>query len=148
MAGNNAHFQDYDEIVIAEERETEAVMALMRRIAEVATPHFTAGWGDGNCGWLFEKFQQILAEAGLYKEEEPDPPRRKSLRLSVRRKVMERDKYRCLKCGTHKDLQVDHIVPVTKGGADDIDNLQTLCRKCNYEKMTSIVDYRKEVCDE
>jgi 5-methylcytosine-specific restriction endonuclease McrA len=31
-------------------------------------------------------------------------------------------------------VEVDHIVPVAKGGTNDIENLQTLCRNCNQGK--------------
>jgi hypothetical protein len=52
--------------------------------------------------------------------------------------VLARDKWTCRSCGrSAKDgvtLHVDHIVPRSLGGADDPDNLQTLCRKCNIGK--------------
>ncbi len=56
--------------------------------------------------------------------------------MSIRKQVFERDAYRCKHCGTWKDLTVDHIIPESKGGALDLDNLQTLCRSCNSKKGT------------
>jgi len=50
------------------------------------------------------------------------------------RKVWDRDGWQCVTCGTHKGLTVDHIVPVSKGGSDDLDNLQTMCGSCNSRK--------------
>lgn len=48
--------------------------------------------------------------------------------------VMARDKWRCLDCSAVENLTVDHIVPVILGGTDELENLQTLCRKCNSKK--------------
>ena len=52
----------------------------------------------------------------------------------------------CLKCGNDNpgSLTLDHIVPVSKGGKGHLDNLQTLCRKCNNRKGAKTVDYRPE----
>ncbi|MBR2352886.1 MAG: HNH endonuclease, partial [Clostridia bacterium] len=33
-------------------------------------------------------------------------------------------------------LEVDHIIPVSKGGKSTLDNLQTLCERCNRGKGT------------
>ena len=49
--------------------------------------------------------------------------------------VLARDKWKCLSCGgsSREDgvlLEVDHIIPRSKGGSDDMSNLQTLCKKC------------------
>ena len=61
---------------------------------------------------------------------------RKKLRDSVKRSVLEASDYRCIACGASKNLCIDHIMPVAKGGSDDIENLQTLCRSCNNQKGT------------
>ena len=53
---------------------------------------------------------------------------------SLRKLIFERDLYRCINCGTHKSLSVDHIIPVSKGGGNEIKNLQTLCTTCNSSK--------------
>lgn len=53
--------------------------------------------------------------------------------------VLSRDKWKCLSCGrsAREDgviLEVDHILPRSKGGSDELENLQTLCKKCNIGK--------------
>lgn len=52
--------------------------------------------------------------------------------------------YRCLCCGKHEPeikLTEDHIVPLSKGGSDLIENIQPLCLKCNTKKQTKIIKY-------
>lgn len=48
----------------------------------------------------------------------------------------------CLACLKPAKLTVDHIVPVSKGGANSIDNIQPLCRPCNSRKRDRAIDYR------
>lgn len=54
---------------------------------------------------------------------------------SLRQVVLERDGYRCRKCGSNsRPLQVDHIVSLSHGGTNRLDNLQTLCLRCHSLK--------------
>jgi len=52
----------------------------------------------------------------------------------IRFYIYKRDGNRCCKCGSSSNLEIDHIIPISKGGKSTIDNLQTLCHKCNVEK--------------
>jgi hypothetical protein len=52
----------------------------------------------------------------------------------VRERVMERDNHRCVACGSADHLEIDHIIPISRGGTGDIENLQVLCRSCNRSK--------------
>lgn len=56
----------------------------------------------------------------------------------VRFAIYARDNYRCVKCGDTEDLEIDHIYPISKGGKSDLNNLQTLCHNCNYQKGNRI----------
>lgn len=58
----------------------------------------------------------------------------------LRNDVFERDGNKCLKCGSISDLSVDHIIPFSRGGQTQYDNLQTLCMTCNRKKKASIID--------
>lgn len=49
---------------------------------------------------------------------------------------------RCLCCKEQKPLTVDHVLPISKGGTNTIDNLQPLCLSCNSRKQAKIIDYR------
>ena len=53
--------------------------------------------------------------------------------LGVLKQVLERDKT-CQLCHTDKDLQFDHIYPVSQGGKGSLENLQLLCATCNNFK--------------
>jgi len=81
-----------------------------------------------------------------YQEHIRNQPRRDAQsfigKKNIRLWLFKRDSWMCLCCGSSKRLQVDHIVPVAKGGENRLSNLQTLCRSCNARKSDSFIDYR------
>ncbi|MBD2107013.1 HNH endonuclease [Nodosilinea sp. FACHB-13] len=67
--------------------------------------------------------------------------KRISIPRSVREYVLNRDNHQCKSCGKKSSevkLQIDHILPLAKGGVNDISNLQTLCKGCNQKKSAKI----------
>lgn len=62
----------------------------------------------------------------------------------LRLAIYERDDYCCVKCGSEIDLEIDHIIPISKGGKSEPSNLQTLCRSCNKQKSNIIEPYNED----
>ena len=60
----------------------------------------------------------------------------------IRNFILKRDNYKCLCCGVNHNLTIDHIIPIHKGGKNELSNLQTLCKSCNSKKGIKIIDYR------
>jgi 5-methylcytosine-specific restriction endonuclease McrA len=56
----------------------------------------------------------------------------------VRREVWERDGGCCCRCGATEELQFDHIIPWSEGGAHSAENLELLCGRCNRRKAARI----------
>ena len=61
-------------------------------------------------------------------------PKPRSISKGKRYRVWERDGGACLKCGSKESLQVDHIVPVARGGGCGEENLRLLCMGCNVRE--------------
>jgi hypothetical protein len=71
-----------------------------------------------------------------------------TVRAGIRWQVFERDDFKCVACGSSAldgaILHVDHVIPRSKGGKDEMDNYQTLCHKCNIGKSNkSQINLRK-----
>lgn len=59
--------------------------------------------------------------------------------------LCKRYNHRCLACGKDEPLTADHVVPLSKGGTSNIDNIQPLCKSCNSRKRDKTIDYRSGV---
>ncbi|NTV45830.1 MAG: HNH endonuclease [Chlorobiales bacterium] len=80
-----------------------------------------------------------IARSELYIPELPVLDSYSFIRAGLWWSVLARDNWKCRSCGRSAKengitLEVDHIIPRSKGGTNDISNLQTLCKKCNIGK--------------
>lgn len=89
--------------------------------------------------WVIERRNRLAAindEATL--NEYHARNQRKIMTKQLREQIARRDNYTCQICGKYMPdgvgLQIDHIVPVSKGGKSVPSNLQVLCSKCNGRK--------------
>ncbi len=65
-------------------------------------------------------------------------PGRHSIPKAVKQEVWQRDGGKCVECGSKENLEYDHIIPISKGGANTARNIQLLCEKHNRSKSDKI----------
>ncbi len=105
------------------------------------------GWTNACMKFLEYKTGESVVEETKQKSEVPNTPintkdskLKRDIPLKLRLKVLQRDNFCCVYCGkspaTHHGtvLHIDHIKPFSKGGKTSLENLQTLCQKCNWGK--------------
>ena len=83
---------------------------------------------------IFDEIESFLNRKRMYSTNVKEWKR-------ISKHVFNRDKYTCQYCHVVGGiLEVDHIIPFSKGGSDDFENLVTSCRKCNRQKKDKSVE--------
>lgn len=105
----------------------------------MAQRSFTVPMTEENIVELIKVLESKLTAKAFAKEQ------RALMTKKLREYIKKRDNFTCCNCGnsTYKEpnllLEIDHIIPVAKGGCTEEDNLQTLCWKCNRAKSDKIL---------
>lgn len=125
-------FWDFDKI-----NKVENCLSLLRRY-KIVNPDDLSD--------MRVKLRQIYDQYKQWTERKNNQPRRIACSVTgdekIRTVVFELHGKQCLRCGTNKNISIDHIVPVFKGGLNEIGNFQPLCKSCNSWKGTKIIDFR------
>lgn len=105
----------------------------------MAQRSFTVPMTEETIAELIKTLESKLTASAFAKEQ------RNLMTKKLREFIKSRDNFTCCNCGnsTHKEpnllLEIDHIIPVAKGGQTVKENLQTLCWKCNRAKSDKII---------
>lgn len=105
----------------------------------MAQRSFTVPMTEETIAELIKVLESKLTASAFAKEQ------RTMMTKKLREAIKTRDNFTCCTCGnsTHKEpnllLEIDHIIPVSKGGRTEEANLQTLCWKCNRSKSNKIL---------
>ncbi len=83
------------------------------------------------CGWIVEWYKKEIERKERHQKSRYIP-------THIVGEVWRIFNGKCAKCGSENDLHVDHIIPFSLGGSNDIKNLQLLCKKCNLKKSNKI----------
>lgn len=100
---------------------------------------FTVPMTEETIGELIKLLESKLTASAFVKEQ------RTLMTKKLREYIKTRDNFTCCNCGNsiHNEpnllLEIDHIIPVSKGGCTEENNLQTLCWKCNRSKSNKII---------
>lgn len=127
-------------------RDWIAMMVGAARTLERTAPHVIAeleAWERENCdgsavgtgdwpGWI-----EFIGPCPKTPETSPQQ-RKRTLPTNLKARVFARDGLVCVSCGAADHLQVDHVVPESAGGSDELSNLQTLCKTCNVRKGSRV----------
>lgn len=105
----------------------------------MAQRFFTVPMSEENIIELINALESKLSMEALAKEQ------RAMMTAKLRMYIKQRDNFTCCQCGNSTSsepnllLEVDHIIPIAKGGLTQEDNLQTLCWKCNRSKGAKLI---------
>lgn len=106
----------------------------------MAQRSFTVPMTEETIAELIKVLESKLTATAFAKEQ------RTLMTKKLREFIKARDHFTCCNCGNSTSmepnllLEIDHIIPVSKGGRTVEDNLQTLCWKCNRSKSNKIMD--------
>lgn len=104
-----------------------------------AQKSFTVPMTEETIAELIKVLESKLTASAFAKEQ------RTLMTKRLREFIKKRDNFTCCNCGNSTKiepnllLEIDHIIPVAKGGRTVEDNLQTLCWKCNRKKSDKII---------
>lgn len=101
-----------------------AAVLLLKEKAEVIEP------GEGH----LHAERTALARPAIIRLRTYAPVPRRSRRRLTRRAVFARDDWTCQYCGSRSDLTVDHVIPRSKGGSNEWENIVACCAPCNRRK--------------
>jgi 5-methylcytosine-specific restriction endonuclease McrA len=116
-------------------------------------------WHKNNPQYRLEKYKQSrdisIAYVAKYQKEHPDKVLIKNHKARAKKygcegtftfeewqHLCEKYNHCCLKCGGKEKLTIDHIIPLSGGGRNSIENIQPLCLRCNSSKNALTEDYR------
>lgn len=129
LAENLGHVVTNDQLIEATKQHNYA-----RRLRELRAEGWQITYSSSPAGYIMTTTDRVEKTPGEY------------VNLRLRTEVLERDNYTCQMCGyaakqTYADgeavrLEADHIIPLKDNGETTVDNLQTLCARCNAGKKS------------
>ena len=85
-----------------------------------------------------ETLAELIEEGKVFNTYTRKDGNRETIPMDIASAVWNRDGGKCCICGSKENLEFDHIIPVSKGGATTFRNLQLLCENCNRKKSNHI----------
>lgn len=106
--------------------------------------HLVDSWKESDGKRLVYKFklvavEDVTDEDAPEDDQDTETKRSRIIPTTIKLKVWQRDKGKCVMCGADDELHFDHVVPYSKGGTSlKAENVQLLCTRHNLEKSAKI----------
>ena len=127
------------------DRDRETSFESLERVSEITDENGNSRLGVSTDEDNVEKTKEALRKKYESKGYEIEiqvthVKKERSRRISqdVKDNVWRRDEGKCVECGSNENLEFDHIIPHSKGGANTYRNIQLLCENCNRSKSNKI----------
>jgi len=105
-------------------------------------------WGFQFYPIIDQVYAEDLTNAFGYDDWQPPKQKRKTRKVQHTKQEWEEQKerygYRCFYCGKKTRLTKDHVIPISKGGNDKIENIVPACWPCNFKKRAKAITEFKE----
>ena len=140
--------QVFDDLVSVKDQESYEVSPEIEKIYPSVT--IVASFANETPSWLSDKLfwkndeKEISLNFVFIRENislsllEEDKVRSRNIPQSVKDAVWRRAEGKCEVCGIKENLEFDHIIPFSRGGANTYRNIQLLCVSCNRKKYNHI----------
>lgn len=89
-------------------------------------------------GLILEAAAKLFKRLMVMATDDSSGPKSRRIPQEVKVAVWQRDQGRCVQCSATEYLEFDHVIPFSKGGANTLNNVQLLCRRCNLAKSNRI----------
>lgn len=138
---NDIRFQGMSEVM---QRRLIMIMCLRPRFTKRARTDEHVAWYLRMTPKTTRKTKEFLMAKGfldaswnvlIWKDRQLDERRGDKEWKKIRERIFDRDNYTCVYCGAHVGtLHCDHVMPISRGGSNEEDNLVTACDSCNHKK--------------
>lgn len=115
----------------------EAIASTDKRTAEYVIQQLVCDFAETK----INESKVIVDFIGNKAAHKPTAKKRPSMPRSVRARVFDKSNGKCFYCGTEivktGNWHVDHVIPVSRGGTDEMSNLEAACVDCNTKKSNA-----------
>ena len=131
--------QPYGHLVLGSQPVTDVVLA---RMTGTTPDQISELLGELESAAVFARRSDgTIYSRRMTRDFKGEPDFRRSSEWSeIRMRVFVRDDFTCAYCGVRGErMECDHIVPVSRGGSHDDENLTTACKPCNQSKRDKLL---------
>ncbi len=139
--------REYFRSLFAQDKSFEEIAGLIVEERKVRNPATKDVWlSPGGVAFISVRLGLMTKESLIeyYAEKYRTKAKVRSEFQTIRKRVLQRDENKCMVCRSSKNLQVDHILALSSGGKNEVNNCITLCRACHEKKTNGVRGHNED----